>query len=1100
MGNNNSARQTHVSPGVYTKETDLTYASKSLGITTLGVAGETVKGPAFQPMMVENWREFQRLFGGTDASKFRGSQYPKYELPYIAQSYLKQSNQMYVCRVLGLSGVNAGPAWIVSAAANAIESKDYDKTVISVIRSRGEHEKAHKVKEADPEQGICEDVYQFDGIKYYAKDVMLIPSADLTYNDGCNGSFDSTTGDFTVDAMNYGRFTILVLVDDSEESKTKWENYKNDAKAMLGDSSTTEEQWAQFRDNVSKDEIVSVYSVSLNPGEKNYILNILGGDPENGDAEIYVEELYDVALKQLIEGGDIDAINHELVHFENRNIIPKYKAVNDILTEIEDTLTRKDIGKRFLYVGALSVDEEGNPIPVHQTTDNGVTYTECAGQEGGIYKVVAYTKDNGTREYYYVLSQDKGKQDEILEDYEQHLENEDNPGVFEEAVRSMSDNTYYVMAKDEDNKLKVTAITIDMNNYKEEYRYASTPWIVSELKGSANYVELKTLFRFHTISDGNMSNTEVKVSIENINPTYGTFDVVVRDFYDTDASPVVYERFRGVNLVPGDKNYIAMRIGSSDEKYVTVSSYITVEVNENDVTKTSIPAGFLGYPVRNYVGFGLYTSEFSEGGKLKNPYLRYNTNVDDDIRIGKQYFGLSDLTGIDEDVLKYKGFEAYNGIPTGYTPGFHLDSRIFSGKPDENGVVELDGIKQTVTVDGVAGYEWVTVGAGNVTAFGEEPRIGTDDVMMNTIYEDKRYRKFTLAFYGGWDGWDYYRTARSNGDEFKYLRYKGNINLESGEGDNFSVIREPELYNFDKDEKVINSDWYAYMSAIRAFANPRDYDINVFATPGIDYVNNNSLVGETITMIEEERADSIYVVTTPDKPFGASDSRADMYTPSDAVDNLEDSEIDSNYACTYYPWVKYFDPDNSVYLYLPPTRDVVKNMALTDNTRFPWFPAAGWNRGDLDTTAVSPKMSLKLKEQDELYAGRINFINKFAQDGMKIWGDNNLQVVESQLNKISKRRLLLHIRKLCAIAGIGLIFDPNDNTTKQSFESAVKPILDNVLSNRGIIDWRLEIDDSQEARDRLELPCKIYLKLTPNLEYITIDFIVTPSGVSFDDI
>ena len=53
--NNNSARQTHVSPGIYTKEVDLSYASKSLGITTLGVAGETVKGPAFQPILIENF-------------------------------------------------------------------------------------------------------------------------------------------------------------------------------------------------------------------------------------------------------------------------------------------------------------------------------------------------------------------------------------------------------------------------------------------------------------------------------------------------------------------------------------------------------------------------------------------------------------------------------------------------------------------------------------------------------------------------------------------------------------------------------------------------------------------------------------------------------------------------------------------------------------------------------------------------------------------------------------------------------------------------------------------------------------------------------------
>ena len=86
-----NARGLHTSPGIYTKEVDLSYAAKSIGITTLGVVGETLKGPAFEPIRIENWREFQTYFGGTSAEKFIGSQDPKYELPYIAKSYLKNS-------------------------------------------------------------------------------------------------------------------------------------------------------------------------------------------------------------------------------------------------------------------------------------------------------------------------------------------------------------------------------------------------------------------------------------------------------------------------------------------------------------------------------------------------------------------------------------------------------------------------------------------------------------------------------------------------------------------------------------------------------------------------------------------------------------------------------------------------------------------------------------------------------------------------------------------------------------------------------------------------------------------------------------------------
>ena len=109
------ARGGHVSPGVYTEVRDVTYSTKSLGITTLGVAGETLKGPAFQPISIASWTDFVDYFGGTSPIRFKGTNYPKYELPYVAKAYLEESKQLEVVRVLGLSGYWAGKAWIVRA-------------------------------------------------------------------------------------------------------------------------------------------------------------------------------------------------------------------------------------------------------------------------------------------------------------------------------------------------------------------------------------------------------------------------------------------------------------------------------------------------------------------------------------------------------------------------------------------------------------------------------------------------------------------------------------------------------------------------------------------------------------------------------------------------------------------------------------------------------------------------------------------------------------------------------------------------------------------------------------------------------------------------
>lgn len=1103
MADKKTLKRVHATPGVYFSEMELTYSAKSMGITRLGVAGETQKGPAFQPIEIADWAEFQRYFGGTNTEKFIGSQYPKYELPYIAKEYLTQSQQLQVCRVLGLSGVNAGAAWLITAydIEGKSEYTEDKPLVIAVIRSRGEHVKAAFKEKANEEKGICEDVYEYDEIRYYATDVKIRPSDTLDYNDTCNPSFNKMGGTLSINSNNYGVFTLVV---------TTWEGKEVN------------------------------YSVSLNPGDKNYIINVLGQEPDKGESEIYVEELYDIALEQLIERGKINTLAdfndgddpQPLKTYPEVKIIPNHAAVDAILTMDESMLTRRMVGKRFLFSKYESVNSiDSTPLKVHVSDDKGVTWTVADGIVGHIYTVVPHTLPDGTRVYYYGeygdVEENKGTKYVPESLSSKHKLDTKDVHVFKDAVEVKEDGMYYVCRKfilnkgtntdataDDESAVEsnefeeVVPITLDMNNYKGQYRYASTPWIVSEMKGSATEVELTKLFRFHTISDGNTANTEVKISIENIDPEQGTFDVLVRDYNDSDTSITTLEKYKGCNLIPGSPNYIAYRIGSTDENYETKSKYVTVEVNETDKTKVSIPAGFLGYPVRYYDGYAITGTgtgaDFVETQvDVYKPYLQYNTDVRDDLRINKQYFGMSDLVGIDSDLLKYKGVEAYADIPGSLTPCFHLDSRIFEGMPDDEGRVKNplggDAEPQKVSVDGITGYQWVTVGAGNtLDLFGIQPRFGEEETMINTIYEDKRARKFTLCFYGGWDGWDYYRQSRSNSDDFVYRKYRGKVDPVSGEGSNFNLIKDPESYGLEKNGKFLNSDYYAYLSAIRMFANPKTIDINHLATPGIDYVNNTLLVGEVIDMVEEERGDSVYVVTTPDKPFGASDSVLEMFTPSDAVDNLDDSEIDSNYVCSSYPWNKYFDSANSQYIYLPPTKDMVRNFAYTDNIKFPWYAAVGWNRGTVN--AISPKKSLKLVEQDELYEGRLNFTNTFAQDGLRLWGDKNFQKHESPMNRISHRRALNRIKTLLNKACVGLIFDPNDTSMGKSLESAIKPVLDNVKENKGLVDYKIVIDDSVEARERLELNAQLYLKLMPNLEYINITLVVLPSGMQISEL
>lgn len=1073
-----NARGIHVSPGIYTKETDITYAVKSLGITTLGLVGETQKGPAFQPMLIENWKEFKSTFGGTSTEKFQGSQYPKYELPYVAKSYLSESNQLQVCRVLGLSGYNAGPAWVIKAVLKG--STQF--VPVAVLRSRGHYEKYHKYATTT---GTCDCLSEsYDTLFYTVGEVSASTSnfckAPKLYNmdavkltayteyasDGseCAGyKASGTTLTFNVTSTNYGQFKIIGI---------KGEHAKGTSPSS-GDTGYFE------------------YPVSLNPSAKDYILKVLGTSPSDGDAPLYVESLYDVVLQQLVLEGKVEEISSELEAYDVYHVSDynSLESVYGIIEKQEESLTKKDVGKRFLadasaVANKIHSHEYKNGKPVFITVEESGSTVESPKvvEVGQIYTVAQYTTESGKRKYYYKFVTDEN--DKLIDGSKftgSTISTIDYTDKGRVLVLNNTDNRYYRLYGTD-----VTPVTCDMNNYRDTYRYASTPWIVSNVKGDATKIELNKLFRFHTISDGNTANQEIKISIQNIKTDDGTFEVAVRDINDTDASPVYLERFTKCTLTPGDSTYIAYKIGSFDGVYESKSKYITVEVNENTSARNSSPSGFLGYPLSQFAGVEVLSAD--NHSDMTQPVLKYNLDYDEDVKNRKQYFGLSDRVGVDIDMFTYKGHAAYGDEPEFLTQGFHLDSRLDLSSYDK---------APKLTVDGEEGYTFDSVSTQNRTlTLDESPIIGTEAEMVGSIYEYVDLRKFTVYFYGGFDGWDEYRDYRSNTDDFKLSKYRGQYNEENGEGLSFNAIDDYEPLKLN--QKGLTSDWYAYLSGIRQFANPEEVDINVFATPGIDILNNQLLVEEAIEMIEEERADSIYVVTLPDKPFGAADYVDEMYTADDVVYALEDTEIDSNYTCTYYPWVKYEDTDNNQYIYLPPTKDVVRNMAMTDNTAYPWFAPAGITRGDV--TCARAHVVTKLADEDVLYEGRINPIKTFASDGVKIWGQKNLQVADSQLNRINVRRLLLRLRKLIAISCLGLIFEQNDATTKNKFLSTVTPILDNIKANRGITDYKIEVENSVEAREKHELNVSLFIKPSQVLEYLTIDFIVTPEGVSFDDI
>jgi len=511
----------------------------------------------------------------------------------------------------------------------------------------------------------------------------------------------------------------------------------------------------------------------------------------------------------------------------------------------------------------------------------------------------------------------------------------------------------------------------------------------------------------------------------------------------------------------------------------------------------ALPCGFEGYVFRKYSNatspFIIYKTKYNQPGDvLYNPPFG-STNGGDNPVISngenprRAYLGISNISGIDNDFFDYKGKQLPSNLGTDttgpvwsyLTKGFHMDVNA-----------SAITIPNSYITSGQSAFE---VG---VASFNAEP---TDE---SNAYYRLNTRKFTVLAYGGFDGWDIYRESRTNGDNFQLGQsgYKfgaeASITYPTATGwGAFKQISGP------NQERWANTDYYAYLWGQQTFANPEATNINVFVTPSIDYVNNSNLVESAIDMVETDRADSIYICTTPDFNLflpSYNDVTEGLIYPQEVVDNLENTGIDSNYTATYYPWVLTRDSVNNTQIYLPPTAEVTKNLALTDNIAFPWFASAGYTRGLVN--AIKARRKLTQDDRDTLYKGRINPIATFSDVGTVIWGNKTLQVRESALDRINVRRLLLQARKLISAVAVRLLFEQNDDKVRQDFLDSVNPILDQIRRDRGLIDFRVTVSNTPEDLDSNTLTGKIYLKPTRALEYIDIEFVITPTGASFDDV
>ena len=289
------------------------------------------------------------------------------------------------------------------------------------------------------------------------------------------------------------------------------------------------------------------------------------------------------------------------------------------------------------------------------------------------------------------------------------------------------------------------------------------------------------------------------------------------------------------------------------------------------------------------------------------------------------------------------------------------------------------------------------------------------------------------------------------------------------------------------------------LAAYDLFASTDDVDVALVMTgKSRGGTNGEQIANYLVDNIAEVRKDCI-VLASPEKADVVNnnnlDEASDTVTFRNSLRSSSYLVIDSGYKYQY-------DKYNDVFRYVPLNGDIAGLCVRTDATRDPWFSPAGFNRGQIKNL-VKLSYNPDKAERDLLYKNGINPVATFPGQGTVLFGDKTALSKPSAFDRINVRRLFIVLEKAIATAAKFSLFEFNDEFTRDQFVSLVEPFLRDVQGRRGIYDYRVVCDNTNntgEVVDRNEFVGDIYIKPAKSINFIQLNFVAVRTGVAFDEI
>jgi hypothetical protein len=659
--------------------------------------------------------------------------------------------------------------------------------------------------------------------------------------------------------------------------------------------------------------------------------------------------------------------------------------------------------------------------------------------------------------------------------------------------------------------------TPDFRDFRDRFAHAVSPWVVSQKFGGA----ASNLFRLHALDDGANISNKYKFSIENIvpgNPNigdgYGTFDLLVRDWDDTDGTPSVIESFKALTLDPRSDKYIARVIGNSyryfdfdrpesEQKLVDEidhlpgSNIIRVEmdpaVDGGEIDPSALPMGFRGIGHVNTLG---NIGGESEAGAVTPPLpMRVNIvegqgprlKVNSRLYWGAQFEHITDLDNLNVPPRGNNFRDASLLSFVKHFPSHRTDIANFmvsEGDDYCNNGFSLEKVMVKHDSAGKADYrEWASA---RYSRDGSVPADLNPLTLADlSVPKNRRYGKFTFFMQGGFDG----------------------VNIFNIDTANLSNKAVTEEINNEARGRTEGPTFMAYKKAVDIMKNTVNGEIQLLAMPGL----RNSSITEYAADAVRDRFDALYLMdieqkaTTLDSvgdPYDVSESDQDdaegrRVSVTATIETFDERDMDNSFAAAYFPDVVINNPASGEAVTVPPSVVVLGAMALNDRLGHPWFAPAGVTRGALSST-VRTKIALSKSNLDSLYDAGINPLTPpSAGQAVTVWGQKTLQAGESALNRVNVRRLLIEIRRQVREIAQTIIFEPNRATTLARFTAAVTPRLQRIQALAGLERFRVVIDSSTTTQQDVEnntIRGKIFVQPTKTIEFVSLDFVVSNNG------